>query len=55
MTAADLRAWRKRLGWTQREAAQALGLSHTHYCKLEAGTYSIKQSIELACRLLERS
>lgn len=31
----ELRAWRHRMGWTQAEAACALGLSLSGYCRAE--------------------
>lgn len=31
----ELRAWRYRMRWTQAEAAEALGLSLSGYCRME--------------------
>lgn len=37
MSPDDVKAWRERLGLTQKAAAEALGLSYPHYRRLEAG------------------
>ena len=37
MTPASLKSWRKRLGLSQREAADALGISINWYGQMEAG------------------
>jgi transcriptional regulator with XRE-family HTH domain len=40
MTPEDLVRWRERMGWSQVEAAAALGMSRRAYQHLEAGTTS---------------
>ena len=44
MTAAELRAWRERQGFTAKAAAEALGLSQNGYAAYERGyvTYSTR-------------
>lgn len=37
MTPADLRAWQTRMGYSQPQAADALGMSRSGYCDLVAG------------------
>lgn len=37
MTPADLRAWQAQMGYTQPQAAEALGMSRSGYCDLIAG------------------
>lgn len=54
MTPDDFRAWRKRLGMTQAQAAAALGRSHIWVRMAEAGTRPITTVVELACREVER-
>lgn len=53
MTPADLKAWRKRMGWTQREAAEQLGLKTRGYQCLEYGERRITPTITILCKLLE--
>lgn len=53
MTAAALKAWRKRLGVTQPQAAEMLGLSVRGYRNLELGARPIQRYIALACTALE--
>lgn len=52
MNAAELRAWRKRLGWSQREAAEAMGWCLRHYHEMEQGKEPIRLVTELACAAL---
>ena len=49
----DLRAWRTRMGWTQAEAAERLGIGLRTYTDRENGG---KVSVEcmLACQMLEQ-
>jgi transcriptional regulator with XRE-family HTH domain len=61
MTPQELRAWRGSLGWSQLQAAEALGLALRFYRYLEAGETSggarpnIPRPIELAtCELTRR-
>jgi len=42
MTATELKDWRARKGWTQREAAEAMGVSLRHYQGLEQGRRDVK-------------
>lgn len=49
MTAADLKAWRTRLGMTQGKAAAALGLSLRAIQNYEGGFRPIPLPVELAC------
>jgi transcriptional regulator with XRE-family HTH domain len=37
MTADDLKTWRTRMKWTQKQAALNLGITTRHYKKLEHG------------------
>lgn len=53
MTLKQFKAWRKRMGWTQPQAGEALGYSVGHICRLEAGTKTVQRVTELACRALE--
>lgn len=49
MTKTELKNWRAEMGYTQAEAAEALGFSAPHYRKLESGKVPIKRTVELAC------
>lgn len=49
MTPATLRAWRLALGYTQAEAATALGLSTRVVGYYEAGERNIPGPVALAC------
>lgn len=56
MTGAEMRAWRERLGYTRRGAADALGLSESQLADYEAGTKRgtarpalIPRHVALAC------
>lgn len=49
MTANELRAWRKALGWSQSRAAQALGVSLRAYQDRENGTAAVRHETALAC------
>src|SRR3954447_15519048 len=53
-TQADLRAWRKDLGWTQARAAEALGYHVQAYKKLEGGTRSIMPQLRKLCILTRK-
>ena len=53
MTPADFRAWRKRLGLTQAQAAESLGRSAAWVRKAEAGAIPIHTVVALACRMIE--
>jgi DNA-binding transcriptional regulator YiaG len=52
MTGDDIKAWRKRLGLTQSEAAANLGITLRGCQKREAGDATIVRETELACRYL---
>jgi transcriptional regulator with XRE-family HTH domain len=54
MTAADMRALRKRLGMTQAQLAKALDLTVGSISNYEGarGPYAIPRVVELACRAL---
>jgi len=52
MTATSLRAWRKRLGLSQRDAAEALGVSLRQYSDYERGIAEVPQTVALACAAL---
>jgi DNA-binding XRE family transcriptional regulator len=49
MTPATFAAWRKRLGLTQKQAADALGCSLRSISNYEGGHWPIPLAIELAC------
>ncbi len=60
MTPADLKAWRKRMGYTQQEAAAALGMSAAGYQQLESGRnkgtgkqFAPDKRTALACAAIE--
>jgi len=60
VTPEEFRAWRRRMGWTQAEAARQLGISRRHVVSLEQGRHAdgraatIERYTELACAALER-
>jgi transcriptional regulator with XRE-family HTH domain len=55
MTAPEIRAWRARLGLSQRKAAEAIGISERMYIYYEAGQredgrrVEIPKTVALAC------
>lgn len=49
MTPTQLKAWRFRLGLSQRAAAGALGVSHRQFVRWELDEWPIPKHIELAC------
>ncbi|HEY0200890.1 MAG TPA: helix-turn-helix transcriptional regulator [Burkholderiaceae bacterium] len=51
MTAEDLRAWQQRMGYTQQQAAAALGMSWATYKRWLVGDPS--RLIALACAAIE--
>lgn len=53
MTAAEFTAWRKRLGYTQAQAADALGMSRRQVQYYEDGSQAVPRVVELACGALE--
>lgn len=54
MSPSELVAWRKRMGWTQREAAQRLGYSERHYIRMETGEAGMEPVVDLALKQLEK-
>lgn len=57
MTPTDLKAWRARMGYTQIQAAQAMGVSYRTYVALEQGWRDIQpyhvRLIELQMQVAE--
>ncbi len=49
MTALDMIDFRRRFGWTQQEAARALGCSPRAIVNWEKGITNVPESIALAC------
>lgn len=54
MTPADLRTLRQRLGWSQQQLAEALGVHRVTVANWERGLYPIDERTALAVRALER-
>jgi transcriptional regulator with XRE-family HTH domain len=54
MTARQLRLWRARLGWTQAQAAAALGMTEDGYAQLERGRRKVQAPIAWLARYVER-
>ena len=59
MTPNDMSEWRSKMGWTQRQAAEALGIALNNYQALERGMswrtnkpLAIDRRTELACAAL---
>lgn len=52
-TGAHFTGWRARCGFTQDEAAQAIGITARRIRDFEAGRDEIPRTIELACHHLE--
>jgi DNA-binding XRE family transcriptional regulator len=59
MNAADLRAWQAHMGYTQAQAAEALGVALGTYCEWVAGVsrttgrpIAPKKTVALACAAL---
>lgn len=48
-----MKDWRERMGMTQQEAADALGIGYSTVRAIEQGTRECTKTIELACRWLE--
>jgi transcriptional regulator with XRE-family HTH domain len=55
MTAADLLAWRQRLGLTQKSAAAALGCAQRSLSSYETGQSPIPRYIALAAKQVEEA
>lgn len=52
MTGDQLRRWRRRMGWTQVQAAKELGYSWRHYARMEASA-KVSRPVEKLARLIE--
>lgn len=52
MTPGDLKEWRRRLGWSQVEAAEHLGCGRSSLQQWERGGTAIPRYIGLACAAL---
>ena len=50
---AALKAWRKRQGLTQVEAAQSFGVSRMHWSYMERGTSAVSKITLLACAAID--
>lgn len=55
MTADELSAWRKRMGWTQEQAAKALNTPIGTYRNWEQGRFPAPGLVDAACRELEKN
>ena len=53
MTPDQLKSWRLRLGLTQEQAAEALGVTRSGVQHWEYGRREIPRYIELACKAVE--
>ena len=51
-TADSLKAWRERMGYSQRDACEQLGCSRTAYGRWESGIQPVPRYIGLACAAL---
>jgi DNA-binding XRE family transcriptional regulator len=54
MTKDGLRTWRKWMGWSQRVAAEAIGVSRASLQLYEKGDLPVPKPVELACEALTR-
>ena len=54
MTAADLRAWQAEMSYTQRQAAEALGMTLANYSAAVLGKTNIDKRTSLACAALKK-
>ena len=52
-TAADLRLWRNRLGFTQAQAAELLGVTRNTYTRWEIGRLPLRPYLGAKCREIE--
>ena len=52
-TAADLRLWRNRRGFTQAEAARLLGVTRNTYTRWEIGRLPLRPYLGAKCREIE--
>jgi DNA-binding XRE family transcriptional regulator len=53
MSAAEFKAWRERLGLSQRGAAARLGLSKRTIIRYEKGTHRVNRHVALSCAIAE--
>ena len=53
MTITELLQWKNRMGYTQAQAAQALGVHMTSFNAWTSGKTRIDKRTELACKWLE--
>lgn len=53
VTATELTDWRKRMGWTQWQAAQALNTPVTTYRNWEQGRHKPPGLVDALCREIE--
>lgn len=53
MSAADLRAWQARMGYTYTSASAALGMARSCYALMLAGKSRIDRRTALACAAIE--
>lgn len=53
MTSNDLKSWRARMGWTQAQAAEKIGIQTRQYQRLETGVTGIKPLYQTICDALE--
>lgn len=53
MKGKDFLEWRRRVGWSQQQAALALGVSRTSISNWECGIHPITHVLELALQELE--
>ncbi len=53
LTPDQLKAWRTRMGWTQKKAAEELGISKRHYQMLEAGGSPVTPTLSKLIAFLE--
>ena len=49
VTPEGFKAWRKAVGWTQKEAAEALGISKNAVASYDSGSVEIPKSVAFAC------
>jgi transcriptional regulator with XRE-family HTH domain len=51
----ELQSWRARMGWTQSQAAEKLGISLSDYSDRENGRSAITRECMLACQMIEKN
>lgn len=55
MTPKQFLAWRTRMGWTQAEAGDALGVSERQVRRYESGEQGISETIAKLCKVMEKT